>query len=33
VFRVVALPKPTDREKTQMYIQRYLPHSRRPATS
>jgi polyphosphate kinase 2 len=26
VFRVVALPKPTDREKTQMYIQRYLPH-------
>src|ERR1700755_1019108 len=26
VFRVVALPAPTDREKTQMYIQRYLPH-------
>ena len=26
VFRVVALPKPTDRERTQMYIQRYLPH-------
>jgi len=26
VFRVVALPKPTDREKSQMYIQRYLPH-------
>jgi len=26
VFRVVALPTPTDREKTQMYIQRYLPH-------
>jgi polyphosphate kinase 2 len=26
VFRVVALPKPTEREKTQMYIQRYLPH-------
>jgi polyphosphate kinase len=26
VFRVVALPKPTDREKSQMYIQRYLSH-------
>ena len=26
VFRVVALPKPTEREQTQMYIQRYLPH-------
>ncbi len=26
VFRVVALPAPTEREKTQMYIQRYLPH-------
>ncbi len=26
VFRVVALPKPTDRERSQMYIQRYLPH-------
>ena len=26
VFRVVALSAPTDREKTQMYIQRYLPH-------
>ncbi|WP_250454498.1 polyphosphate kinase 2 [Caballeronia sp. ATUFL_M2_KS44] len=26
VFRVVALPAPTDREKTQMYMQRYLPH-------
>jgi len=25
VFRVVALPAPTDREKSQMYIQRYLP--------
>jgi polyphosphate kinase 2 (PPK2 family) len=23
VFRVVALPAPTDREKSQMYIQRY----------
>ena len=26
VFRVVALPAPTGREKSQMYIQRYLPH-------
>lgn len=26
IFRVVALPAPTDREKTQMYFQRYLPH-------
>jgi len=26
VFRVVALPAPTEREKTQMYIQRYVPH-------
>ena len=26
VFRVVALPSPTDREKSQMYVQRYLPH-------
>jgi polyphosphate kinase 2 len=26
VFRVVALPAPSDREKTQMYLQRYLPH-------
>ncbi len=26
VFRVVALPAPSDREKTQMYIQRYLSH-------
>src|SRR5271168_1867532 len=26
VFRVVALPAPSEREKTQMYIQRYLPH-------
>jgi polyphosphate kinase len=26
VFRVVALPAPTDREKTQMYVQRYLSH-------
>jgi polyphosphate kinase 2 len=26
VFRVIALPAPTDREKSQMYAQRYLPH-------
>jgi len=26
IFRVVALPAPTEREKTQMYIQRYVPH-------
>ena len=26
IFRVVALPAPSDREKSQMYIQRYLPH-------
>jgi polyphosphate kinase len=26
VFRVVALPSPTDRERSQMYIQRYIPH-------
>jgi len=26
VFRVVALPSPTEREKSQMYIQRYLKH-------
>jgi len=26
VFRVVALPAPTDREKSQMYFQRYMPH-------
>ena len=26
VFRVIALPAPSDREKSQMYIQRYLPH-------
>src|ERR1700731_4613895 len=25
-FRVVALPAPTDREKSQMYVQRYLHH-------
>jgi polyphosphate kinase 2 len=26
VFRVVALPSPTDREKSQMYAQRYITH-------
>ena len=26
VFRVVALPAPTEREKTQMYVQRYIQH-------
>jgi polyphosphate kinase len=26
VFRTVALPAPSDREKTQMYMQRYLAH-------
>jgi len=26
VFRVVALPAPSDREKSQMYVQRYIPH-------
>jgi polyphosphate kinase 2 len=26
VFRVVALPAPTEREKSQMYVQRYLGH-------
>ncbi len=26
VFRVVALPAPSDREKTQMYFQRYMQH-------
>ncbi len=25
-FRVVALPAPSDREKSQMYFQRYMPH-------
>jgi polyphosphate kinase 2 len=27
VFRVVALPAPTEREKSQLYMQRYIPHS------
>lgn len=26
VFRVVALPAPSDREKSQLYIQRFIPH-------
>jgi polyphosphate kinase 2 len=26
VFRVVALPAPTERERSQMYFQRYIPH-------
>ncbi|HVO06591.1 MAG TPA: polyphosphate kinase 2 [Burkholderiaceae bacterium] len=26
VFRVVALPTPTEREKSQMFVQRYIPH-------
>src|SRR5882724_12927692 len=26
VFRLVALPAPSDREKSQMYMQRYFPH-------
>jgi polyphosphate kinase 2 len=26
VFRVVALPAPSDRDKSQLYVQRYIPH-------
>ena len=26
VFRVVALPAPSERQKTQLYLQRYIPH-------
>ncbi len=26
VFRVIALPAPSDREKSQLYVQRFLPH-------
>src|SRR5262245_3382219 len=26
VYRVIALPAPSEREKSQMYMQRYLPH-------
>src|SRR5205809_7551232 len=28
VFRVIALPAPSDREKSQMYMQRYMQHFR-----
>lgn len=28
VFRVAALPAPSDREKTQMFLQRYMHHFR-----
>jgi polyphosphate kinase 2 len=31
VCRVVALPAPSDRERTQWYFQRYVPHCRRQA--
>ena len=33
VFRVVALPAPTEREKSQMYIQRYFLTSRQRGRS
>jgi polyphosphate kinase 2 (PPK2 family) len=26
IFRIVAMPAPSDREKTQMYLQRYVQH-------
>jgi polyphosphate kinase 2 (PPK2 family) len=26
IFRAVALPAPTEREKSQMYVQCYMPH-------
>ncbi len=26
IFRVIALPAPSEREKSQMYVQRYIPH-------
>ena len=26
VFRVIAMTAPTEREKSQMYVQRYVPH-------
>ena len=26
IFRIVALPTPTERERSQMYVQRYIPH-------
>ena len=30
IFRVVALPAPSDREKSQMFVQRYMQHFFRP---
>ena len=30
VFRVIALPTPTEREKSQMFVQRYMPAPCRP---
>ena len=33
VFRVVARPAPTERERSQMYSQRYIPYLRRPGRS
>ena len=33
VFKHIALPAPTEREKSQMYVQRYITTSRRPARS
>jgi polyphosphate kinase 2 (PPK2 family) len=33
VFRVIALPAPSDRQKTQMFIQHYVEHFRLPAKS
>src|SRR5215467_12445645 len=26
IFKIVALPAPTERERSQMYVQRYIPH-------
>ena len=31
VFRLVALPAPSDREKSELYVQRYIPHFLPPA--
>ena len=33
MFRVVALQAPTEREKSQMYVQRYIPFCPRQARS
>ena len=33
VYRVIALPAPTEREKSQMYVQRYMRHLPPPARS